>query len=72
MQTDMTVGKPMKMLLNFTIPVFLGNAVSFTHLDVYKRQSVNRMCCGGLFLGDAALSAQQRDDTCLLYTSRCV
>ena len=25
MQTDMTVGKPMKMLLNFTIPVFLGN-----------------------------------------------
>lgn len=25
MQTDMTVGKPMKMLLNFTIPVFVGN-----------------------------------------------
>lgn len=25
MQTDMTVGKPMKMLLNFTIPVFIGN-----------------------------------------------
>ena len=25
MQTVMTVGKPMKMLLNFTIPVFLGN-----------------------------------------------
>ena len=28
MQTDMTVGKPMKMLLNFTIPVFLGNVFS--------------------------------------------
>lgn len=25
MQTDMTVGKPMKMLLSFTIPVFIGN-----------------------------------------------
>ena len=25
MQTDMTVGKPMKMLLGFTIPVFIGN-----------------------------------------------
>ena len=25
MQTDMTVGKPMKMLLGFTVPVFLGN-----------------------------------------------
>ena len=25
MQTDMTVGKPMKMLLNSTIRVFLGN-----------------------------------------------
>lgn len=25
MQTDMTVGKPMKMILNFTIPVFIGN-----------------------------------------------
>ena len=25
MQTDMTVGKPMKMILDFTIPVFIGN-----------------------------------------------
>ena len=25
MQTDMTVGKPAKMILNFTIPVFMGN-----------------------------------------------
>ena len=25
MQTDMTTGKPMKMVLGFTIPVFLGN-----------------------------------------------
>ena len=25
MQTDMTAGKPMKMVLGFTIPVFLGN-----------------------------------------------
>ncbi len=25
MQTDMTVGKPTKMILNFTIPVFMGN-----------------------------------------------
>ena len=25
MQTDMTTGKPMKMVLDFTIPVFLGN-----------------------------------------------
>ena len=25
MQTDMTIGKPMKMILDFTIPVFIGN-----------------------------------------------
>ena len=25
MQTDMTAGKPAKMILNFTIPVFMGN-----------------------------------------------
>ena len=25
MQTDMTMGKPFKMILNFTIPVFIGN-----------------------------------------------
>lgn len=25
MQTDMTVGKPMKMILDFTVPVFVGN-----------------------------------------------
>ena len=25
MQTDMTVGKPMKMILDFTIHVFIGN-----------------------------------------------
>ena len=25
MRTDMTAGKPMKILLDFTIPVFIGN-----------------------------------------------
>ena len=27
MQTDMTVGKPMKMILDFTIPVFICNVL---------------------------------------------
>ena len=36
MQTDMTVGKPMKMLLNFTIPVFLGNV--FNSCTVWQMQ----------------------------------
>ena len=35
--------------------------VSYTHLDVYKRQSV---CC--------LATMQSESNTCLLYTSRCV
>ena len=35
--------------------------VSYTHLDVYKRQGLNRPLLGGIVL-----------ETCLLYTSRCV
>ena len=51
-------------------------AVSYTHLDVYKRQ---QLCTGGLAVIDrraAAQDDQRRQGTdhngCLLYTSRCV
>ena len=37
MQTDMTTGKPMKMVLDFTIPVFLGNCV-YTSCTVWQMQ----------------------------------
>ena len=74
MTRDMTQGSPLKLLLSFMVPIFIGNlfqnlysivdsiivgrylgvnalaavgsvgivAVSYTHLDVYKRQAQNR------------------------------
>ena len=64
-------------------PLSLCAAVSYTHLDVYKRQAVQR-ACGlltlaleegveqriALFVGVAAVV--ERAAGCLLYTSRCV
>ena len=44
-------------------------AVSYTHLDVYKRQELGRAwapLCGHVLSGPA------RRQPCLLYTSRCV
>ena len=48
MTKDMTTGSSLKIILLFSIPVLLGNlfqqfynmvdTVSYTHLDVYKRQ----------------------------------
>ena len=47
--TDMTVGEPWKQIIRFTVPMLIGNiaqqlyntAVSYTHLDVYKRQIIS-------------------------------
>ena len=50
-------------------------AVSYTHLDVYKRQTYNN---GHLAMADPVaaarnfLNALERIPSCLLYTSRCV
>ena len=43
MQTDMTVGKPMKMILDFTIPVFIGNVFQqfYNMADAPKIRSRN-------------------------------
>lgn len=50
MQTDMTAGKPMKMILNFTVPVFIGNVF---------QQFYNMMdaIIVGKFVGTKALAA---------------
>ncbi|WP_459505240.1 hypothetical protein [Erwinia amylovora] len=42
----------------------VGIAVSYTHLDVYKRQEHDRT--------DHRRHAESGGDRCLLYTSRCV
>ena len=49
-------------------------AVSYTHLDVYKRQLLGHVLIGGLdALGLAdGVQSQLHLHTCLLYTSRCV
>ena len=46
-------------------------AVSYTHLDVYKRQ-VMGYYCGYLALMGALATGAERVYLCLLYTSRCV
>ena len=54
--------------------------VSYTHLDVYKRQALDGVVKGrisslSISQRDAAataLSLYKNEDTCLLYTSRCV
>ena len=50
MQTDMTVGKPLKMILNFTVPVFIGGVF---------QQFYNMMdaVIVGKFVGTKALAA---------------
>ena len=61
--------------------LFRPGSVSYTHLDVYKRQSQSTtQATGGLLSGmlsssDEDTAAQKNSDgtvTCLLYTSRCV
>ena len=32
MQNDMTVGNPMKIILSFTLPIFIGNVLPWLHL----------------------------------------
>ena len=59
------------------------NAVSYTHLDVYKRQGLGRALLGLVInveesialvvaVGPAELVLQAPHKVCLLYTSRCV
>ena len=50
MQTDMTVGKPMKMILDFTIPVFIGNVFQ----QFYNMADAVIV---GKFVGNKALAA---------------
>ena len=48
MQTDMTAGKPTKMILNFTIPVFMGNVFQqfYNMADASYRGEVCRILRG--------------------------
>ena len=52
-------------------------AVSYTHLDVYKRQRVDEQRrplaeCLDLRAERVVLGVMQQGEACLLYTSRCV
>ena len=60
-----------------------ASAVSYTHLDVYKRQGMGYQIVDGPEVEEAAYNftrlnieeghpSRDRSDTCLLYTSRCV
>ena len=54
-----------------------ADAVSYTHLDVYKRQVVLFSCGESHFLKEEAYRNQvfqdfEQKQSCLLYTSRCV
>ena len=49
----------------------MKKAVSYTHLDVYKRQLLHMQNLTGLG-DDVADVMGDHDDRCLLYTSRCV
>ena len=68
-------------------PVKMSKPVSYTHLDVYKRQflsnqkaraKLNTFCpkhecrCHAAPVRNAACCNNRDADTCLLYTSRCV
>ena len=51
------------------------DAVSYTHLDVYKRQEVERsrrVLDGSVTVMCAKGGVEPQSETCLLYTSRCV
>ena len=50
MRTDMTVGKPMKIILNFMIPVFIGNVFQ-------QLYSMVDTIIVGKFVGTKALAA---------------
>ena len=50
METDMTVGSPARVILNFTIPIFIGNIFQ----QLYN--TVDSLIVGQ-FLGDKALAA---------------
>ena len=47
-------------------------AVSYTHLDVYKRQTASLSRAARQALSRATCPVSASSDTCLLYTSRCV
>ncbi|WP_459447928.1 hypothetical protein [Erwinia amylovora] len=47
-------------------------AVSYTHLDVYKRQVFAGAAAAAERLPDGQAADSARDRRCLLYTSRCV
>lgn len=72
MQTDMTAGKPMKMVLWFTIPVFLGNVFQ-------QLYSMADAVIVGKFVGTGGLAAVGATgtiislllDLCLYYCRIC-
>lgn len=65
MQTDMTVGRPMKMILNFTIPVFIGGVF---------QQFYNMMdaIIVGKFVGTRALAAVGATGTIMFLIIGCL
>ena len=81
MERDMTAGIPGKIILNFTLPIFIGNMFQQIYnmadtIDVYKRQSY-RNSAGGKHGTSSLLSCfRGRDNciaidvySCLLYTA---
>ena len=72
-QTQLTVNKP----TDLTIAAIIDSvAVSYTHLDVYKRQDLHT---GSIFINDDTTMVFDPEfcfygpmGYCLLYTSRCV
>ena len=49
-----------------------GRAVSYTHLDVYKRQVFLQLLVVGINLELSGFVTDDRSGSCLLYPSRCV
>ena len=68
-------GKPLRLVQQVTVHIYnderadTGLPVSYTHLDVYKRQTSGRLLLGGHSYGGRQSSMLC---ACLLYTSRCV
>ena len=54
-----------------TLRDYIGT-VSYTHLDVYKRQVLNRMFADESLDGIRVYFPDPWPKACLLYTSRCV
>ena len=55
-------------MCNFINSITCKDAVSYTHLDVYKRQGIERVS-DNKYLPCKIVSAANDDKICLLYTS---